>query len=166
MRWVGIGRGLEGAAHQPEQFAVAPPMLPPRDFGASGWENFLERRSCIGMTFKPKRNRIGVVQQALTPLLSGMHERGLGAVLLSVAFDCLLNCIGISVSHEPPDELHLSAPAFARPDAAGQSDRIDHPLADGQLQEPLIGELDQPLTQRLQRMAVALALRFAGGLCG
>jgi hypothetical protein len=114
------------------------------------------------VSLKPDVDCGRVNDQALTPLLCGMHQRGFCAVQLTIALNDLPDSLMIGLAHQPADELHLSTPALVGADAACEPDRIDHALGDGELQQSLVGQSNQLFAEVLQRMAVALALGFAG----
>jgi hypothetical protein len=132
------------------------------DLGSRLFDQDGEPLAGFRVPLKPNVDRSRIIEKTLAPLLCGMHQRGLCAMQLTVTLNDLPDGLMIGLTHQSTDELHLSTPALMSTDASCEPDRIDHALGDGELQQSLVGQLDQLFAELLQRMAVALALGFAG----
>ena len=105
--------------------------------------------------------RAGVIEQAGAPVLGRVHQRDFLAVLASVARQRIADRLGVDAAHQLADQLDLAPAAFVGGDPLRHGDRLDQGV--GQRQRAQLRRLqrDQRRAQRLQGVAVALALRFA-----
>ena len=163
---LGFGDGddcsFERGANQSEQFAVTSSTLPRLNLRSGPRQQILQGLTGFGVPLDPLGDRSLVCDQSFAPVFGRMHQGGFGAMLLTIALDDLADCIGVGITHQTANVLHLTSSALVGPDTASQANRVDHLLAQRQQQKSFIGQFDQTFAKRLQRMAVALALRLAG----
>ena len=136
---IGLLGGLERGAHQPKQLAISAAMLTGCHFRPGLIEQGGEGGAGVWVALEPDVDGRWITQQALSPLLGCMHASGFCAVLLAIAFQCLMDGIGVCFAHQPADELHLPTAPLARPNPAGEPDSVNHAFGDRQLQKPFVG---------------------------
>ena len=139
MRWAPLGAFLKGITYERAQLLCIHTRICARELGKGRF----------------------IHEQTFPPLLRRLML-GIGA---SCGDPEICNTLGngrcVHLAHQAPDVLHLAPAGLEAADALRRGNRVGETLRQCQLAKLLRRELDELLAERLQRVHLLLALRFA-----
>ncbi len=91
-----------------------------------------------------------------------MHQRHRGARLSGDPLERRTNGIGVDLTHQLAEVLHVPAPCLMALDPVGEFDRFAQFLGQIESRKLIVAQIDQLHAERLQRVHLPLALGFAG----
>ena len=133
------------------------------DFFACGAD--LGAQSLDVQTWEPLQQRcqdLIAVDQAIAQRFQPVHGAGLCSRPVGPDVQLCTQGLGIGMTHELADVMHLAAFAFVAMDALRQRDGVTQRFVQRQLGQFGCGQCNQLATQVEQRMHVAFDLGFAG----
>ena len=115
---------------------------------------------CFGVRMLPNEGseRAVVVKQSVAPCLGSMHQRHSSARLSGDPCDSSPNRIGVGVTHEFAQVLHVSAPRFVALDAVRKFDRFAQFVRQFNPCKLVVAQLDKLLAELLQRVHLPFQL--------